>query len=209
MVKPAQPSRMTIWSFLNEQLIRGRNRDSANLGVLGRRSTPVRVHAHPLRFRLSRRDESENAVRTDERRGDHASCDDATTPKQSFCRHLQLLDHRDSQLVSDWPYRKPRLSFIFATAVVTLILLLLGLWDARRIRRSHGACASRDIGLMASQRLLVWVIALSAIDIALIPAARALAIAIVTADVVLMIGVLFLRRQMHGVAHDLRAASTG
>ncbi|MDQ2951904.1 MAG: hypothetical protein M3R54_06535 [Chloroflexota bacterium] len=99
------------------------------------------------------------------------------------------------------------MSFIFATAIVTLILLVFGLGEARRIRRSHGTCASRDIGIMASQRLLVWVIALSVIDVALVPAARALAFPIVTADMVLVIGVLYLRRQMHRFAHDLRAAS--
>ena len=98
------------------------------------------------------------------------------------------------------------MSFIFATVGVTLILLGFSLWDARRIGRSHAACASRDVSLMASTRLLVWGIAVSVVALVLVPAAHApeARIALVSADLVLIAAVLLLRREAHRSTHDLR-----
>ena len=101
-----------------------------------------------------------------------------------------------------------RLSFIFATVGVTLILLVFGVWDARRIGRSHAACASRDVSLMASSRLLVWGIAVSVAGLVLVPAAHApeVRFALIGADLVLGAAVLILRREAHRTTHDLRGS---
>lgn len=100
-----------------------------------------------------------------------------------------------------------RLSFIFAAAGITLILLVFGAWDARRIARSHAECASRDISLVASTRLLVWAIALSVAGLVLVPAAHApeVRIVFVGADLILAVALLLLRRQAQRSAHALRA----
>lgn len=100
------------------------------------------------------------------------------------------------------------MSFVFAAVGVTLILLAFGAWDARRIARSHAECASRDIGLMASARLLVWAIALSVAGLVLVPAAHApeARIALIGADLVLGAAVLILRREAHRTTHYLRGS---
>ena len=98
------------------------------------------------------------------------------------------------------------MSFVFAAVGVTLILLVFGVLDARRIGRAHGDCASRDIGLMASTRLLVWAIALSVAGLVLVPAAHApeARIALIGADLVFGAAVLILRREAHRTTHDFR-----
>ena len=99
------------------------------------------------------------------------------------------------------------MSFIFASLGITIVLAAFGVWDARRIARRHAQCASRDISLMASTRLLVWGIAVSVAALVLVPAAHApeARIALVSADLVLIAAVLLLRREAHRTTHALRA----
>ncbi len=99
------------------------------------------------------------------------------------------------------------MSFIFATAGITLILLLFGVRDARQIRRTHAVCAARDVSLMASTRLLVWGIGMSLAVLALLPAASATEarVAVVGADVVLVIAVVLLRREAKSLTHVQRS----
>ena len=98
------------------------------------------------------------------------------------------------------------MSFIFAAAGITLILLAFGLWEGRRIGRTHGRCASRDISLMASMRLVIWAMAMSIAGLVLVPAAHApeVRIAFVSADLMLGAAVYLLRRQAQRAMHDVR-----
>lgn len=99
------------------------------------------------------------------------------------------------------------MSFIFATVGISLILLLFGVRDARRIRGSHGECAAFDVSVMASTRFLVWGIAISVAVLALLPAASATEarIAVVGADLVLVAVVLLLRREARRSTHVRRS----